>query len=94
MDNCLEHSKVMSMLDRGKERLDHHDSAIEELTKISERLTIIEGNNSEVLKKQDERIKDVELQPASTFREIKMVLISAAIGALFGAMPQIINLIR
>lgn len=44
--------------------------------------------------KQAERVSAVELQPAHSWHELKGYLLSAAIGALFGAMPQLITLIR
>jgi len=94
MDNCMEHSKVIEMLNRDEKRLNDHDTSISEFAKFSARLTVVEENNSALLKTHDERITAVEMQPASTFKEIRGYLLSAAVGAAFAYLPQIMTIVR
>jgi len=44
--------------------------------------------------KQAERVSAVELQPAHSWHELKGYLLSAAVGASFGALPNLLQIIK
>lgn len=106
--DCLDHSAVIERLDRGKERLNKQDEAIEkhdalfrDLAVTMERVSTLNQSTAELLGEmkdhdanQDERIQAIEMQPASRYESLRGYLLSGLIGALFGAMPQIIGLLR
>lgn len=84
MEHCPEHSAHERAIEQHDHRLDAHGESLDRLTETLSALREIERQNQERIDRVDERLSELESEPADKWRKTSEYVLTAILGVVLG----------